>query len=158
MGFGTGHHATTRLCLEAMQTIDLTGAVMLDVGTGSGVLAIAGARLGAARVLGIDVDPDAVQSARENLALNPEARHVAFDVSDLTSTDLPVAHLVTANLTCALLVKAAPLLLHATLPGGVLVLSGLGPHERDQVCRAFAPAAACWEREEDGWTGLALRR
>jgi ribosomal protein L11 methyltransferase len=156
MGFGTGHHATTRLCLEAMQTIDLKGATVLDVGTGSGVLAIAGARMGAARVMGIDVDPDAIQSARDNLMMNPDAGGVTFDVADLTSAALPRARLVTANLTGALLVKAAPQLLAAAEPNGVLILSGLLAHERDEVCRAFAPAAVCWSREEDGWAGLAL--
>jgi len=161
MGFGTGHHATTRLCLAAMQatgTVDMTGAVLLDVGTGSGILAIAGALLGAARAVGIDVDPDAVQSARDNLILNPGARHVNFEVADLTSAALPQAGVLTANLTGALLVKSAPLLLAATRPGGVLILSGLQAHERDEVCRAFAPAALCWEREEDGWVGLALEK
>jgi ribosomal protein L11 methyltransferase len=158
MGFGTGHHATTRLCLEAMQTIDMTGAVLLDVGTGSGVLAIAGARLGAARAIGIDDDADAIQSARDNLAMNADARHVTFEVADLTSAVLPAARVVTANLTGALLVKSAPLLLAAAQPGGVLILSGLQAHERDEVCRAFAPAAVCWAREEDGWVGLALEK
>ena len=88
--------------------------------------------------------------------MNPDARGVTFDVADLTSAALPKARLVTANLTGALLVKAAPLLLAAAEPRGVLILSGLLAHERDEVCRAFAPAAVCWSREEDGWVGLAL--
>ena len=143
MGFGTGHHVTTRLCLEAL----------LDAGTGSGILAIAAARLGAARAIGIDDDADAIQSARENLALNAVAA-AGFDVGDLRSMTLPRADVVTANLTGALLVKAAATLLAATRPGGALVLSGILAAERDDVVRAFAGTRIQWEREEDGWVGL----
>jgi len=158
MGFGTGHHATTRLCLAALQEVDLTDAFVLDVGTGSGVLAIAADRLGARRALGIDFDPDAIQSARENLELNPDVGRVELEVADLTSRELPRADVVTVNLTGALLARSAASLLGAVRPGGTLVLSGLLTHERDEVLRAFAPAVVMWEREEDGWVGLILRR
>jgi ribosomal protein L11 methyltransferase len=158
MGFGTGHHVTTRLCLAALQTIDLTDRDMLDVGTGSGVLAIAADRLGAARAIGIDFDPDAIQSARENLDLNPEARHVTFETIDLAARALPAADVVTANLTGALLVRSAGALFGAVRSGGVLILSGIQSHERDQVREAFANAEVCWERDEDGWIGIAVKK
>jgi ribosomal protein L11 methyltransferase len=153
MGFGTGHHATTRLCLAALQTVDLTGAFVLDVGTGSGILAIAAARLGAARVLGIDTDPDAVQAARESLSANPDARNVSVEVADLASGSLPHADVVTANLTGALLARAAGQLAGAVRPGGSLIVSGLLAEERDAVRAAFGAMELAWEAEEDGWIG-----
>jgi ribosomal protein L11 methyltransferase len=158
MGFGTGHHVTTRLCLAALQTIDLTGLEVLDVGTGSGVLAIAAERLGAARAIGIDFDPDAIQSARENLDLNPEVRGVTFETIDLAARALPTADVVTANLTGALLVRSAGALLGAVRPGGILIVSGVQSHERDTVRRAFADTEVCWERDEDGWIGMAVKK
>jgi ribosomal protein L11 methyltransferase len=157
MGFGTGHHATTRLCLAALQAIDVDDRVALDIGTGSGVLAIAAARLGAADVLGIDNDPDAIQSANENLALNPEVRQVRFREADLTSADLPRADVITANLTGALLARAAPLMLAAVRPGGTIIVGGMLCDERSSVCSAYRPAEMVWEGQEEEWLGLALR-
>jgi ribosomal protein L11 methyltransferase len=158
MGFGTGHHVTTRLCLAALQTIDLSGRDLLDVGTGSGVLAIAADRLGAARVIGIDFDPDAIQSARGNLDLNPGTRHVTFETIDLAARALPASDVVTANLTGAVLVRSAGALLGAVRSGGTVILSGIQSHERDEVLKAFADADVCWEREEDGWVGIAVKK
>jgi ribosomal protein L11 methyltransferase len=158
MGFGTGHHATTRLCLAALQTLDLRGLAMLDIGTGSGVLAIAAACLGAARAIGIDDDPDAIQSARENLALNQPVQSVGFEIADLTAAKVPAADVVAANLTGALLVRSASVVLNAVRTGGTLIVSGLLSHERGEVCAAFAPATVVWEREEDGWVGLAMKK
>jgi ribosomal protein L11 methyltransferase len=158
MGFGTGHHATTRLCLAALQTVALDGREVVDVGTGSGVLAIAAVRLGAARALGIDNDPDAIQSARENLELNGSADTVSVAIADLAGNPLPSADVVTANLTGALLVRSAARLLDAVRPGGTLVVSGILVEERDRVVAAFAPAAVVWEREEDGWVGVAVKK
>ncbi len=157
MGFGTGHHATTRLCLGALQTIDLSHALVLDVGTGSGVLAIAASRLGAARAAGIDSDPDAVRSARESLALNPDARGVELDVSNLMTAPLPRADVVTANLTGALLVRAAGRLVESVRPGGTLIVSGLLAEERETVRAAFAPLPIAAETQEDGWVCLTFR-
>ena len=157
MGFGTGHHATTRLCLAALQNVGLAGRVVLDVGTGSGVLAIAARRLGADRAVGIDSDPDAIESACDNLALNPAVNHVEFAVADLSASPLPPADVVTANLTGALLIRSAPLLLGAVRDGGVLILSGILSHERDAVREAFADAAIVGESREDEWVGMVLR-
>lgn len=157
MGFGTGHHATTRLCLWALQTFDLRGASVLDVGTGSGVLAIAASRLGAQSILGIDNDPHALAAARETLALNPEAQGVAFETVDLTRTILPPSDVVTANLTGALLVRAAGTLMAAVKPGGTLVLSGLLADERTDVQAAFHGLRTVAQREEDGWVALLMK-
>jgi ribosomal protein L11 methyltransferase len=159
--FGTGHHATTRLCLAALQQVAIAGRRVLDVGTGSGLLAIAAARLGAADVLGIDNDPDAVQTARGNLALNGGVPRVRIELADLRSRGdgetPPSPHdVVVANLTAALLVAAARDLSSAVCPGGRLVLSGLLTAERDEVVAALAPAIAIWEDEEDGWAVVVL--
>ena len=155
MGFGTGHHATTRLCLAALQTIDLDGKTVLDVGTGSGVLAIAADRLGAARAVGIDIDPDAIQSANENLLLNTEAQRVSFAVGDLNVVNPGTADVVIGNLSGALLVRSASTLLAAARGGGVVIVSGLQAHERERVRDALA-SPVVWEREDDGWLALIL--
>ena len=159
MGFGTGHHATTRLCLAALQKLHLTGASVLDVGTGSGVLAIAALLLGAGECLGIDDDPDAIQSAVENLTLNPDlpVGRILFVVGDLLTMDVAAADVVTANLTGALLVRAAAHLRKALKPGGVLIMSGLQVGERDDVRRAFAGLDFMNEAEEDGWITFTAR-
>ena len=71
---------------------------------------------------------------------------------------LPAADVVTANLTGAQLVRSASALLAAVPHAGTLILSGILTHERDEVCRAMAPASVCWEREEDGWVGVAVKK
>lgn len=156
MGFGTGHHATTRLCLAALQRLDLRGRTVLDVGTGSGVLAIAASRLGAAEALGIDVDPDAIAAARESLDLNRLAVTTRFVVADLREAALPPADVVLANLTGGVLAHNAVVLARAVRANGTLVVSGLQTHERADVLAAFDTLSVVWSAEEDGWAALML--
>ena len=156
MGFGTGHHATTRLCLAALQTIDLRGASVLDVGTGSGVLALAAVALGATRALGLDEDPDAIAAATENLEPNGVI-NVEFVVGDLMRDDLPSADVIVANLTGALVVRAAGRLVRALRPGGVLIVSGVLAAEGDEVRQAFANQSFVADVQEDEWLAFTIR-
>jgi len=156
MGFGTGHHATTRLCVAALQRLDLRDAFLLDVGTGSGILALAGCVLGASAALGMDNDPDAIRCANDNLRLNPGLTGARFELGDLESAALPVADVVTANLTGALLVKTSGRLLASVRPAGILVVSGLREDEREDVRQAFGTQPAS-ESDADGWVCMTFR-
>jgi ribosomal protein L11 methyltransferase len=155
MGFGTGHHATTRLCLAALQRISLDRCTVLDVGTGSGVLAIASSRLGAEEVTGIDDDPDAIQAAWDNLSLNPSAQ-VSLIVGDLRATELVPADVVLANLTGGLLRQTADRLRDLTSAKGRLVLSGFMADEEREVLAAFGAFSVEHRGEEEGWICVTL--
>jgi ribosomal protein L11 methyltransferase len=154
-GFGTGHHASTRLCLVALQRLDLAGRWVIDVGTGSGVLAIAAAKLGAARVTGIDTDPDAISSARDNVGRN--SVNVELGVADVASLD-GAFDVVVANLTGAWLRRLAARLL-ALSSNGPFVLAGLQTSEKASVLTAFEGAAKVIDDlEEEGWSALILSK
>jgi len=157
MGFGTGHHATTRLCLAALQQIELQGRTVIDVGTGSGVLAIAARRLGASAVLGIDDDADAIAAAEDNLALNHESR-IALEVADLRASAIGQFDVVVANLTGGLLMATAPRLQSFALPGGRLVLSGFLEEEERDVLAAFPDCLSESRPQDDEWRCAVLRR
>ena len=157
MGFGTGHHATTRLCLAALQQLQVRERSVVDVGTGSGVLAIAASLLGATAVVGIDDDPDAVEAARENVAINAGAV-VELRVVDLKDADLPPFDVVLANLTGGLLIRAAEPLHDLAGQPGHLVLSGFMTHEEPAVRAAFPRLTVVHQAEEDGWVCVTLQR
>lgn len=163
MGFGTGHHATTRLCLALLQARDISGARVLDVGTGSGVLAIASSRLGARETVAIDCDPDALQSATENIHLNGAERAVRAVLVDLDEGAAALSvfggfEIVVANLTGAMLSRHATTLAGAVTPGGRLIASGLMTDEAAAVQRAFESAALQFDArvDEDEWVALAF--
>lgn len=155
MGFGTGHHATTRLCLSALQAVPLPGRRVLDVGTGSGVLAIAASLMGAVDVVGIDDDPDAIQAADENLDLNPGAT-VRLTIAELRAFDDGAFDVVIANLTGGLLMAAADRLVDLTRPDGTLILSGLMASEAEDVLARFGHCTVVSRSEEDEWVCVTL--
>lgn len=151
-GFGTGHHQSTRLCIVLLQNRNLTGLTVTDVGTGSGVLAITAAKLGAAFVSAMDNDPDAVENARENIAANGVERIVDAHVDDLTTTTVAPADLVTANLTGTLLAQHAADLARLVRPGGSLIVSGFNVDEKARVTEALSGRFAVTEEaEEEDW-------
>ena len=108
MGFGTGHHATTRMCLRLLSDLDVSDLTVLDLGTGSGVLTMAAALSGARRVIGIDVDEDAIQSAETSARLNTLPDTLEFQVSDFRSSPPAPADVVLANLTGGMLTSSGP--------------------------------------------------
>jgi ribosomal protein L11 methyltransferase len=154
MGFGTGHHATTRLCLRALSPLVLDGQRVLDIGTGSGVLAMAASRLGAHEIVGLDIDADAIAAAEQSAALNILPVPVRFRTGDFHDGTLPPADLVVANLTAAMLTRSRDALRGLVAPAGSLIVSGFMHDEADGVLAAFGPAAPAARYDEDGWVAL----
>ena len=159
LGFGSGHHATTRLALRGLQQLDLRNCHVLDLGTGSGVLAIAAVKLGARRATGIDRDPDALASGRDSVRANNVTTAVELQertVSELEPVAVPV---LIANLTGATLTRLASLITTLVEPGGHLVLAGILAPEEHAVAAAYGHGARLvWRGVEDEWVGMVWER
>jgi len=168
MAFGTGTHPTTQLCLEAIERHAKPGARLIDLGTGSGILAIAAAKLGAGPILAIDIDAEAVRVAGENVSANGVAANVQVGKGSLAEIlagqfgpEWLPAPLVIANILAHIIV----LLLHAGLadtvaPGGLLVLSGILDSQAYQVIAALREhglSVAGQEHVED-WVAIIARK
>jgi ribosomal protein L11 methyltransferase len=158
VAFGTGTHPTTRLCLRWLDATLRPGASVLDYGCGSGILAIAAAKLGASRVVGCDIDPQALQAARAN----SEANSVRADYTQPDSLRAGTWDVVLANILSNPLMLLAPALLARVAPGGALVLSGILERQADDVIEAYRAVDASvplsvWAADE-GWVCLAGHR
>jgi ribosomal protein L11 methyltransferase len=157
MGFGTGHHATTRMCLQLLSDLDVSDLDVLDLGTGSGVLSMAAALRGARGVVGIDVDVDAIASAEASAALNTLPDTIEFRIADFRSAPPKAADVVLANLTGGMLTSSAGAIDALVRTGGQMILSGFDHTEVDAVVRAFPRFTANARLTEDTWMALQLR-
>ena len=149
MAFGTGGHETTRLCLELLEKImdgRRPGATpsLLDLGTGSGILAAAASLLGAGRILALDIDPEAVVVAQENLALNGLSEQVECGTTPLESLTESF-DIILANILAEELVRLAPGLTARLNQGGALILSGILAEKEELVRRGFASQPLLFE-------------
>ncbi|MGH2417452.1 MAG: 50S ribosomal protein L11 methyltransferase, partial [Candidatus Limnocylindria bacterium] len=158
MAFGTGLHPTTRGCLELLQQVEPMPASVLDVGCGSGVLALAALRLGAARAVGIDTDPLAVTATRHNAERNRLADRLVAAEGTLDPEPAERYSLVLANLVAAVLVELAPRLAAHVAPGGTLLASGIIEPRASEVVAALSAAGLRQvDRRDDGeWVSLRL--
>ena len=156
LAFGTGSHPTTRLCLEWLAREMAPGASVLDYGCGSGILAIAAAKLGADRVTGVDVDPQAIKAARANATAN--GVDGSFSLPD--GLGAAAFDVVVANILANPLRLLAPALAVRVRSGGRIVLSGVLADQSADVAAAFAPwfIIEVWKSALDGWVALAGTR
>lgn len=160
MAFGTGYHPTTQLCLQALQERVKGGEVALDVGTGSGVLAIAAAKLGAKRVVGLDVDTVAVEVAQENVDQSGLTETITIDRADSPLALEGQADIVTANILAQVLIDMAGQLYEKLKPGAILIGSGIIAERGADVKAAFeAIGLRIIEEKRDGdWVALVCER
>jgi ribosomal protein L11 methyltransferase len=137
LAFGTGTHPTTALCLEWLDEAPLAGRNVIDYGCGSGVLAVAALKLGAARVLAIDIDPQALLATRDNAERN--AVSASLDVRLATDASTAAADVLLANILAEPLLALAPRFAELVVPGGNLVLSGILGSQAAAVAERYAP-------------------
>ncbi|MDD9179735.1 MULTISPECIES: 50S ribosomal protein L11 methyltransferase [Aliivibrio] len=137
LAFGTGTHATTALCLEWLESIDLKGKTVIDFGCGSGILAIAAIKLGAAKVVGIDIDPQAITASKDNAARNGVADQLELFLPQDQPENL-VADVVVANILAAPLRELSSIITAHVAPGGVLAMSGVLDTQANDVASYYA--------------------
>jgi ribosomal protein L11 methyltransferase len=159
MAFGTGIHPTTQLCLRAMERFLRSGQRVLDLGTGSGILAIAAAKMGSGPILAIDKDPIAVEAARANIRRNRLSARIEVRVGTLEPGMGPY-DLILANLLAPVLHEIAGLLAQALVPQGVVISSGVLSEQADSITADYSAAGLhlAEKPQESDWVALVARR
>jgi len=160
LAFGSGSHATTRLCMELLERHVKPGCVVLDVGCGSGILGIAALKLGAARALGVDIDPMAVRNARENAARNSLREEQAkFIQGDLVNSIEGTYDVIVSNIVADVILNLSMQVGDYLKPGGVWICSGIIDTRAEEVIQGCAEAGfeLVRRKDEDGWVCLGWR-
>lgn len=157
LAFGTGTHPTTALCLEWLDGLDLEGKTVIDYGCGSGILAIAALKLGAARVVGVDIDPQAIEASKANAERNGVADRLELYLAG--EKELEPADVLVANILAGPLQELAPAISALVKPGGPLALSGLLVEQQESVKEAYAPGFTEFVvTEKEQWMRISARK
>ncbi|MDP4197988.1 MAG: 50S ribosomal protein L11 methyltransferase [Bacteroidota bacterium] len=162
MSFGTGHHETTRLCLRALETIECAGKTVLDLGTGTGVLAIYALMRGATSAIGVDTDRWSIENAEENRGLNdfsPEQLDIRAGTLQDAVGDAEVFDIILANIHRHVLLELAKDIRAHVRPGGFIILSGLLSYDAVEVRAAYERAGFDFlaRSEENEWDCLTFQ-
>lgn len=155
--FGSGSHPSTRLVLAVLEDVIVGGERILDMGCGSGVLAVAACRLGASAAVGLDLEPNAVEVTRANAVANGVGGRLVASTNSLSTVADPF-DVVVANIGVRVLHEVAPELVERLRPGGLLVLAGLLDQQVDEIVAVCAGCDEVERRREEGWTAVVLRR
>ena len=156
LAFGTGSHPTTRLCMEWLEANPAPGKTVLDYGCGSGILAMVAKKGGAGEVVGVDIDPQAIESAADNAERNKcEIEYFLPDTFAQSKHAEQKFDIVVANILSSPLKLMAPMLSGRVAPRGALILSGVLARQAEEVAAAYAPfiQLGVWA-EQDGWVAL----
>ena len=160
LAFGTGGHETTSLCMEALDERVTGGERVLDIGTGSGILAIAALKLGAAVAEGVDIDPVAVRTAGENAALNGVQDKLTVLVGDLSDKASGKYDIITANIVANAILSLAPAVPGLMAEGATFIASGIIDSRKDEVIAGLEKAglAVAEVKEKRGWECIVCKK